>query len=144
MKALINIAKMANKIATNLEKVNDANVEAQFPAMIRDNWKQLDEGRKNDDNPITPFYSPGYAKKKGFSIPDLKVTGDFRNSFDIDYRPGTNSPIIWGAGDEKAEDLWAKYTFDVMGLNETNAIKHGNIIQTKNIKYINREVAKVL
>ncbi len=144
MKALLNIVKMANKIATNLTRVNDANIEAQFPQMIRDNWSQLDQGKKNDDNPITPLYAPFTQKKKGFSIPNLKDTGDFRNSFDIDYRPGSTNPLVWGAGDEKAEDLWDKYTFDVMGLNEKNTDKNVGNIQKKTNNYINKEVAKIL
>lgn len=135
---------MANTLATTLEQVSNANIESQFPVMIKDNWKQLDQGSTNNDEPIAPLYSDSYAKKKGFKIPDLKDTGDFRNSFDIDFRPNAKEPLVWGASDEKAEFLWDKYSFDVMGLNQENAEKNANVIQTKTNRYIDRIVTRTL
>ena len=127
--------KAATLIATNIVAENEKNIEAAIPKMIRSNWDQLDQGKKNDNNPITPFYSPGYAKKKGFTIPDLKDTGDFRRSFDIDFR---TDKLIWGASDEKAEDLFAKYSFDVMGLTEENAEKIFADINKKRNNYVEK------
>lgn len=133
--------KYSKNIAQNIRKVNDKAIEDELPSMIRRNWDQLDQGKKNDDNPITPFYTPSYAKKKGFSIPDLKVTGDFRNSFDIDYR---GDSLAWGASDRKAPFLLDKYGDDILGLTQDNADKSFEKIYNKDANYINRQAAKYL
>lgn len=38
---------------------------------------QLRQGKRGDGQIISPQYSPGYAKKKGRTIPDLKLSGQF-------------------------------------------------------------------
>lgn len=135
------IAKYSKSIAVNLRKEFDKNVEAEIPRMIRRNWNQLDQGKKNDDNPITPLYSPAYAKKKGFSIPDLLVDGDFRLSIDVDYR---DTEMVWGAGDNKAPFLLEKYTPDVLGLTQDNADESFENINKKTNAFINRQANKYL
>jgi len=133
--ALQLMKKCAVDIAQNIERVNQDAIEAAVPKMIRANWDQLDQGKTNNDEPITPFYSPNYAKKKGFSIPDLKDTGDWRESFDIDIR---GSELIWGASDYKDPLLRDKYGNDIQGLNESNANKIFDGIYKKTIGYIDK------
>jgi hypothetical protein len=135
LKAIQLQLKASELIAKNIVAENEKNIEAAIPKMIRSNWKQLDEGRKNDNNPITPLYSPSYAKKKGFSIPDLKVTGDFRNSFDIDFR---TDKLIWGAGDEKAPHLISRYGANILGLTEENAALIFEDINKKRNNYVEK------
>lgn len=142
MQATEQIFKMANNVVAKLPQIANDALEAAAPDMIKANWKQLDEGKKNDDNPITPFYSPSYAKFKGFSIPNLKLKNDFRNSIDVDFR---QSEMTWGASDEKTPFLLDKYSDDVLGLTKDNAETIFNKrIYPKQDKFLNANAKKYL
>jgi hypothetical protein len=133
--AMQHMLKCSNLIAQNIEAVNQKAIEDQMPKMIRANWDQLDQGKTNKDEPITPFYAPSTAKRKGFNIPNLKETGDWRESFDIDLR---GDVFVWGASDYKDPLLRDKYGNDLQGLNEDNADKQFLVINTKRNNYVER------
>lgn len=135
------ILKYAKTVSDNIKKVNDIAIEAELPNMVRLNWKQLDQGKKNDGNNIVPSYSPNYARKKGFNSPDLKVTGDFRQSIEIDYR---GDSLVFGASDRKTPHLIEKYTENILGLTDENAKISFEKIEGKVYDYINRQADKFL
>jgi len=133
--------KATKKIIAELKMRYERSVKKQTGFMLKLNEKQLDQGKKNNDNPITPFYTDAYAKKKKRNIPDLKDTGDFRDSFYIDVN---QSGLNYWATDEKTTFLAEKYTTDIFGLTEDNAIiAFGRVFKPVN-KFVNGTVSKYL
>lgn len=112
------ILKSTQKIVNDLKNVVDRSVKKATGKMIDANEEQLDNGRLNTGSPITPEYSPSYAEKKGFPTPNLKDTGDWRNSIFINVKP---DELTWGATDSKDRYLTAKYGEDIKGLEEKRA-----------------------
>lgn len=135
------LLKYTTTIASNLERVNSIEIAKSTGKMVKANIDQLDQGKKNDNNPITPFYSDAYAKKKGFQIPDLKDTGDFHNGIFVDY---TQRGLNFDSRDYKTDILTEKYTVDIFGLTQENATKIFNEIYAKDYTYISRIANKYL
>ena len=63
----------------NLDAMVTIALEEQGQAFTDINKSQMALSIRSDDHAITPLYSPAYAKKKGFTHPDLKVKGDFQD-----------------------------------------------------------------
>lgn len=89
------------------------------------NREQMMDGLRNDGNTIgsppgRPYMSLKYAKEKnemnsrpGIGNPDLKLTGAFHASMQMDVQ---NDVILVTATDPKAEDLEKKYGSRIYGL----------------------------
>jgi len=60
-------------------------------------------------------YTPQYAKKKGYSNPDLFVTGNFYKEMDIIFEPSDQYKIIDFA--DVTKYLVKMYTPDIFGIN---------------------------
>lgn len=113
------------ELAEKLERV--ANMQQEYAhEIINENEDliagliegQLNARQDGDNNPISPRYSPSYAAFKGFSTPDLKLTGDFHRSI---YAQATQQGAAIGATDEKTDALVARYGAEVLKLSEQNA-----------------------
>jgi hypothetical protein len=81
------------------------------PTLVDLNTAQLMEGKDADGEPVKPAYkSEVYAKYKESLNPrgvvDLKLEGDFHNSF---YIKAEKFPVTTGARDEKTAKLRGKY-----------------------------------
>ena len=127
--------KASLTIAKNIVAENEKNIEAAKPEMIRLNHNQLDHGELSNGNDIIPEYSFGYAEFKGFSTPDLNLTGRFRAGWDVVH---DDNELLFGSNDEKTQSLVAKYTVDIFGLNKTNAEFIFAKINTKRNNYVDR------
>ena len=135
LKAIQLQLKAATIIADNIVSENKKNIEAAIPEMIKANHDQLDRGKLNTDSDIKPFYSDPYAKFKGFDIPDLKLTGAFRNDWDVVLN---DKELLFGSNNEKAGFLSGRYSEDIYGLNAANADKIFLKINTKRNNYVKR------
>ena len=79
------------------------------------NRDDLEVGLLATSNPIIPEYSPAYAKKKGFTTPDLYVTGSFYRGI---FARVNGAMIEFNSIDEKAKILEAKYGKFIYGLTQ--------------------------
>ncbi len=80
---------------------------------------QLKKGQKKSGN-ITPKYSNPYAKKKGFTTPDLFDTGEFYNNIFTNAVAGVIEvdSIRKNKGFNVAENLEERYGSEIYELNE--------------------------
>lgn len=106
------------------------------------NTKQLFEGRNNKGEQIKPPYkNPKYAEFKRtlnpFGVVDLRLTGDFHNSFFIN---DTSFPITFGASDEKTGELVQKYGEDIFGLTVASKAELSEQIREEIKDYYRRQV----
>ena len=98
---------------------------------------QMERGETGEGTPIRPEYSPGYAAFKGFSTPDLKLTGAFHASV---YADAEQDDIIIDATDSKRGQLTAKYGENILSLQERNIDRLNEAViipemQRKNERY---------
>lgn len=99
---------MANLDVMIAESLQDVDQE-----LIDINREQMQESKRADDELITPKYSPGYAKFKGFQNPNLKLTGAFHRfmTFITDGRQ-----FFFSSDDEKTPKLTGKYSMKIFGI----------------------------
>lgn len=69
------LRKRSNEFVKNIDKHETTAIKMSEDDLIRLNHKQLQASTLADGKPITPLYSPAYAKKKGYDKPDLFDTG---------------------------------------------------------------------
>ena len=87
---------------------------------------QLRKGERGDGQLISPQYSDKYARKKGFTVPDLKVDGSFWDSI---YTEPENqvlkidSDIKTRKGFELGQHLQKRYTNMILELTKSSREK---------------------
>ena len=112
----------AAQIARFFEEALEENKE-EFLALNR---SQLSNHMTSKGTPITPPYTPAYAKRKGFKVPDLKVTGEFHKSIEVEFHNGkitVKSDLKLDDGFPLADHLAEKYSEDIFQLTEENVKK---------------------
>jgi len=78
------------------------------------NREQLKEEHKTaKDQAIIPKYSKAYAKKKGFSTPDLYVTGDMFKAMSIEAK---GQQFTINSSVDYAPKLEDQYSSDIFGI----------------------------
>lgn len=82
------------------------------------NKMQMLESKRSDEATITPRYSPNYAKRKGFSNPNLKLKGDFQADmfFQTDGRE-----FFITSSDDKMPWLVDRYSEKIFGIAPSKA-----------------------
>lgn len=103
--------------AVDIEVVIQASIEQTKEAAAQLNRDDLSVGLLATSNPIVPRYSPGYAHKKGFTTPDLYVTGGFYRGI---YAKVGQKTIDFGSTDSKAGSLEAKYGKFIYGITQSS------------------------
>ena len=73
------LAKQSASFVANLPEWIEAAVISNENALVELNISQMLNSTRADGKPILPLYSTAYAKKKGFTKPNLKVKGDFQD-----------------------------------------------------------------
>lgn len=101
--------------AVDIEAVIHQSIDETSEEAAKGNRDDLSVGLLATSNPITPKYSPAYARKKGFTTPDLYVTGGFYRGIFAKVGPKT---IDFGSTDEKAALLESKYGKFIFGLSQ--------------------------
>jgi len=77
--------------------------------LVKLNQKQMLASQLSTGKPIKPLYSKPYAKKKGFSKPNLKGTGDFQGEMFISTNENKGT-YFFGSFDHKSNFLSAPRT----------------------------------
>ena len=97
----------------NLDAMIGAALESRADEFVKLNVEQMQDSKRADDATITPKYSPGYAAFKGFSNPNLKLTGSFhkRMFFATDGRT-----FFLSSDDEKMPSLVGRYSDTIFGI----------------------------
>lgn len=134
-----NLRKKMNAFVDNIN-VNVAiaveNVEDQ---LLKFNEDQLAMGKNKKGSNISPLYSEAYAKKKGFSIPDLKLTGDFIAARFVSVNENDLTYFV-GSEDDKTTHLLERYGEDVLSVPE-NKQSDAKALTTKELgKMVKRQV----
>lgn len=109
------------------------NIQSYVEGIIDDNQdllnlnrEQLEEEHKTaKDKFISPKYSKNYAKKKGFTIPDLYYSGDMFKAMTIEAK-GERFEI--NSGVDYAPSLIDKYSSDIFGIAPTKQPKAKQIV----------------
>lgn len=100
---------------------------------------QLRKGERGDGQLITPQYSDAYARKKGRTVPDLKVDGSFWDSI---YTEPENqvlkidSDIKTRKGFELGQHLQKRYTNMILELTRSSREKLLSLISADLYKSI--------
>lgn len=97
----------------DIQLMLESAVEINTDVIIDLQNQQLDESKTSKGSSILPKYSEEYAKRKGFSSPDLKLSGDWRSEITV-IIDGQDYYII--SYDEKSAFLLPKYE-NLLGLN---------------------------
>lgn len=98
------------------EVIQDTLLEVR-PIIIQAQREQMLSSKLSTGTPILPKYSPAYAKKKGYTDPDLRLTGEMQDEIFADIRE--NIIVIDSADDpDKVSRLVGQYGPDIFGLNE--------------------------
>lgn len=103
----IQVVDIRQVISLSIDQTSDD--AAQF------NRDDLSVGLLATSNPIIPAYSPQYAKKKGFTTPNLYVTGSFYRGI---FATVEGNAIHFDSIDDKAAQLEAKYGKFIYGLTQ--------------------------
>jgi hypothetical protein len=116
--------RFVENIDSYVEGIIDDNQE-----LLNLNREQLKEEHKTaKDAFIVPKYSPGYAKQKGFSTPDLFVTGDMFKSMSIESK---GSQFKISSSVDYTEKLVDQYSGDIFGIAPTKQTKAKQITTTE-------------
>jgi len=110
------IASLNRRIqAVDINQIIRESIDETSENAAQFNRDDLSVGLLSTSNPITPSYSHGYARKKGFTTPDLYVTGGFYRGIFAKVR---GNMIEFDSIDEKAKSLEARYGKFIYGLTQ--------------------------
>ena len=119
----------------DLQRLKEEAVEACKKEIIEANQSQLREGKNANGQVMRPPYSEAYRKRKSrmssyrapYGIPDLYLTGEFQEAFDVIVDNGQYDIISW---DEKTAFLQLMYD-NIFGLSPENIDKIRLIVTSK-------------
>lgn len=105
----------------DMDKIITDSIEQTKDAAVQFNKDDLSVGLLSTSNAIVPQYSASYAKKKGFTTPDLYVTGDFYGGISVEVQ---NDSLLFNSSDEKSWQLEARYTKYIFGLTKDSKTEY--------------------
>lgn len=132
------INRVIPRIPLLLLEVLDEN-EAFIQKLIND---QLAQGQRGDGQVITPQYSEAYAKKKGITIPDLKLTGEFYKSIFTEIADKVlliDTNRVEG-GFALGQHLLKRYTDKILELTQQSLVKLKEKVVPQLINKVNNEI----
>ncbi len=97
----------------DFDQIKADSVEQTKDIAAQLNRDDLSVGLLATSNPITPQYSPAYAKKKGTTTPNLYFTGAFYKGIFVEVNKTT---LTFNSSDIKATPLEARYSKYIFGL----------------------------
>ena len=110
----------ANLSAIDLERESLQALASEEQALLDLNREQLQDSIDREGEFLGFYASIAYANLKGRDTVDLKLTGDFYRSFFADT---SKYPVIFGARDEKTEELTQRYGEEIFGTTKGNTEK---------------------
>ena len=112
------IRKQSNAFVRNLEVHISQSIENVSDDIVDLNRKQMLRGKRSDEQKIVPKYSKRYAKRKGFTTPNLKLEGDFQDDMDLIVNENQGEVVITSF-DYKNPFLVNRYTDKIFGIPKT-------------------------
>ena len=109
----------------------------EFGELNRDQWRN---SKTKENTPILPAYSKAYAKRKGFSNPDLKNTGDFYAGYRLQV---INNELIEDSDVDYAQYIERRYGPSIWGLTDENRGEYINEFFRPDLMQKVREILKL-
>ena len=109
-----------SQFVDNLSAILDYAVQSSDNELVFLNKQQMLQSKLSDDTSILPEYSASYAAFKGFSKPDLKLTGDFQSEM---FLIADNGQFQIASTDYKTPLLVNKYSENIFGIAPSNTEK---------------------
>jgi len=126
MTTVSDIRRRSNTFVNSLDIHAVQSIEQNEEALVQLNRDQLTESKRSDGATIKPSYSAKYAAFKGFSSPDLMLTGSFYNQMFLIINPSSFDYFI-SSNDWKTTGLVEKYTEKIFGIGKENQIEAKNM-----------------
>jgi len=114
------LARKSAEFVANLQGWAEIAILTNEDPLVELNIKQMLKSTKADGSPILPLYSKGYAKKKGFSKPNLRLSGDFHDEMLLTVT-GRNYSIT--SSNFVTPFLEKRYTDKIFGIAPDNQAK---------------------
>lgn len=123
---LSELRKRSNSFVNSIGEFIEAAVDLSRDELVQLNRDQMLKSIDSKGKKILPKYSKSYAAKKGFSSPNLKVTGAFQgamvmqtrgNQFDISSEDEKKDKLVYGEGRHPG------YGEDIFGIAPDNQPK---------------------
>ena len=111
------LRQQSNQFIANMDGWIELAVMSNADSLVGLNIKQMLSSKLANDGAITPKYSKAYAKRKGFSDPNLRLKGDFQNDMDISV---TKNKYSITSLDYKTPFLTKRYTEKIFGIAPSN------------------------
>lgn len=106
------------------------------PVALDMNTAQLLDGKDSAGQLLRPYRNPLYAEFKrtlnSKGVTDLKLTGDFHQSF---FQDATKFPVAFGATDEKTDELVQSYGKEIFGLSKENTEDFADQLKPEIVNY---------
>ena len=131
------LRKKSNAFVRDLDLNILLAVEAVEEEIVDLNRGQMLSSTRSDGQAITPEYSPAYAARKGFSAPNLKLTGDFQSEMDLIVE---GNEYIITSFDFKTPFLVDKYGAAIFGITVANQAKAQNLTARSLTRLYRRKV----
>lgn len=109
------------------------------PVALDLNTAQLMDGKDSKGQLLAPYRNPEYAAFKrtlnSKGVTDLKLTGDFHQSF---FQDVTKFPVAFGATDEKTDELVQGYGEEIFGMDKSNTEEFSDQLKPEIVAYYSR------
>ena len=109
--------QQSNQFVANMDEWIELAVMSNADDLVGLNIRQMLNSKLANDGAIMPKYSPAYAKRKGFSDPNLYLKGDFQADMDISV---TKDKYNITSLDFKTPFLTKRYTEKIFGIAPSN------------------------
>jgi len=110
-------------------------VEAEMADL---NVEQMNEGILSTGKKITPKYSANYAKRKGFTTPNLNDEGDFHSGVFVETK---QDYFVFDSTDYKTSKLEIKYSHEIFGIAPKNEQKQADFIDPYLLELIDKKLS---
>ena len=111
------LRRRSQEFVDNIDDWKSVAINHNSKRLIDMNVSQMLAGQRSDGKPIRPEYTEKYAKKKGFSTPNLRVKGLFHNDMSMVSEDGETE---FSSGVDYAKYLVKRYTDKIYGISPKN------------------------
>lgn len=116
------LRKRSDKFVKDINKHKIAAIKTSEKVLVKLNQEQFQASKLATGKKFTPLYSDPYAKRKGYSKPDLFVTGNMYDKMEVETKSDGSYEIDSTASYTKYL-LWYGKIFGIMPANIPKASK---------------------
>lgn len=120
VKQISQLRKRSNQFVSDLDLYQAEAIEMSDKEIVRLNQKQLKSSKLSTGQPIKPKYSKAYSKKKGYSSPDLFLTGELYKEMFVDVQENSGEYFVVSDAPHTKYPV-AKYGKEVFGLTKESS-----------------------